>query len=341
MANPTGKSKSLGVKTAGIGAVIGAFALHIVAISLIFALTLWPFLTGRIGSFVAYLGVPEFFHATVPTMVGHLIISAVLWAVAYGCWAQWSKRSKTPRVITTSRATVITETIIVMPVLLMLILGMAQMAINSAAGMLSNLAAYEAARSVWVWYPEIERYDGITYSPNIDEDFVEEMGRLQAAAVMTPAAYSFGTDGNDTPQFREMRGAILASQIELSGPDTGAQGMSKADELDILGHEWFGGSGEHGRSFVDALDAANYPVRSAMKFSGAYVSTDVDLTVHPYDDDLEIIETEVTYRHFQAVGLVGGMFGTSQTVGGREGWYVTYVRSFHLIRQIDSNPAVP
>lgn len=341
MANPTEQSKLLGEKTASVGALLGAFALHSIAIMLIFALTLWPFLTGRVGSIIAFLGVPEFFHATVPTIIGHLVISSVLWALAYGSWIQWSKRSKAPRVLRTTRATVITETIIVLPLLLLLILGMAQLAVNSAAGMLANLAAYEAARSVWVWHPEKNRFGGGNFSPNVDDEFVAEMGRIQGAAVMTPVAFSFGTDGDDSSQFREMRGAILASQLDITAPNAGGQGLTKADDLDELGHAWFGESGEHGRTVVGALDAANYPVRSVMKLSGAYVATEVSFETRPHEDGMELIETEMTYRHFQAFGLVGAIFGTDQTVGGRQGWYSTYRRSFSLVRQVDSHPGIP
>lgn len=356
MAKASENHESLGDYLASFGAILGTVFFHITGVLLLFALTLWPFMRGRVGGFVQTLEQPEFLSATTPLLAGHLLFAAVLWGAIYGVWAMWSGRSDTPRAVTTSRGTVMTETLIVLPVLLFVLSGMAQTAINSAAGMLMNLAAYEAARAAWIWQPEQARFDGNHFGPDneVDEDYVEDMARIQAAAVMTPVAHSYGTepagiDSNITEEFEQMRGALVAGQLDRP-MDAGSYGLDQGNEVGELGLAFFAGEGETGFTWRMALDGARYPVRSVWKFSGAYISTEIeeiavqDPNVVP-DGEFPEIATTVIYNHFQAMPMLGWFWGEEHDFadgvpppGGRSGRYVTFERTFTYIQQPDSHP---
>ena len=356
--NPTASS----VQTPELGAALSMALFHGTAVALIYGLTLLPFMYGRIGTFIYSLGTPEFLYASLPQIGGHLVLAAILWGGIYWLWSIRSRRSEAGRAIKTARGTAITETLIVIPVFLLLVCGMAQTAINSAAGMLANLAAYEAARAVWVWHPETNRFNGggaYGAVSEVNDDYVREMARIQAAAVLTPVAHSYGTsaatfDASSPPpgmaaateEFRQFRGALVGAQIDRGGME-GAEGRANADQLAEMGAVMFGDDrGRDGHTFVMALDSSRYPVRSAWKLSGAYLSTSVDFEDGLTNDDgLPTIRTTLTYNHYIAMPLMGPVFGTgfeaANAPGGREGHYAPYQRQFTYVQQVDSNPGAP
>ena len=317
----------------GLGIAATAF-FHLTAISLVVVVTLLPFLgDGRLELFVEFMAAPQFAHSAAPSIALHVLVAAVLWAITYGCWHQFRRRSSPRRTFKAGAGTAIVETLIVFPIMLLLILGMAQLAINTTAGVLSHLAAYQSARAVWVWNPEINR------SSTIDEDYVEEMARIQAAAVMTPVAFSYGTDGSSSEEFKNMRGALVASQLDVSS-DSGAFGRQAADELATLGYSAYGNLDI---SFLEALDRTDFPARSALKFSGAYLTTDVEIISHTGDSGHTEIGDRTTYDHFQAMPLVRGIFAdkAAQDEADRPGYYAEYTHEYTLIEQPtphDSHP---
>ena len=342
--SPEGTTKAMGIL-----AWATTILFHVVAVSVIFVLTLWPFLNGRILHYIEHLHSPQFFSATIPLVGGHLIFSVLLWAVGYGLWNLRRGRGRTPRSIRAARGTAITETLIVMPIFLLLTCGMAQMAINNATVILSNLATYEAARAVWVWHPEMQRLNNTNYSwvsATIDENYVLEMGRIQAAAVMAPVAHSFGTqvdDPNISEEFYQLRGAFVGAHDGQTS-DMGAIGRERADNMGEWGFQVFGNQGEHGYSLAMALDSSRYSVRSAWKFSGAYYSSDVRYDVSPTGFTSSVPEIRVTlsYNHFLAVPFVGWVFGdfveATNAPGGRGGYYTIYENTFEYVQQISAHP---
>ena len=224
-----------------------------------------------------------------------------------------------------ARGTVLTEFLIILPVFLLLTFGMAQLAINNMAGMLANVAVYEAARAVWIWQPEVDT--GRATADPVDR------ARIAASQVMTPVA-----PGNFmviptglSAEFRASRNALMLSQIPFGGSipsgltDLGAGAGSISLQ-----------SAEKDLSMSKALDTSTFLSRSLTKYTHAYLATNVEVI-----NGSEIGAT-LTYQHNQVMPLVGiifgkksgGLFGVNfDAPGMRSGYYATYQRSYAIKAQ--------
>ena len=207
--------------------------------------------------------------------------------------------SRRPRVVRRARGTVITETLICMPVFLLLLFGMIQLSINNMAGILNQVASFQAARTVWVWEQE----------PGVSEEELKDRVRIAVALSMTPVAPGYYPTAYDdtlspraekTRDFMTERFATILPDIEL--PSFGNPDLTLPSGLD--------GDSTHS-------------LRARRKFTHAYGSTQVDNIISSGGQ----VGAEVTYMHFQSMPLVGRIFGESEG-----GWFAqnTYYQSYDM-----------
>lgn len=318
----------------------GTLVFHGLAVAIVFVVLLLV-LAGadRLAQLLGLFAVSEFASQALPSVAVHLGVAAGVWTLMYGVGRRlWRRRDhRRHRLVRLGRGTVLVETLIVFPVMLTLILGLAQLAINSTAAVLSQLAAYESARTVWLWQPETNRYD-------LEDEDIERKGRLQAAAVMAPVALSYSPDeleGDEHDRFREMRGAIVAGQRGLGGSD----GLQEAEDVTEEASAAYGTDMEV-HSLIGALDGTDYAARSALKLNGAYAATEIELLTDEGDDDNRI-GVEMSYHHYQNIPLVGRIFGDhydEDSAPGdysRPGNYSEYNNAFTLPEQPTPHEDMP
>lgn len=282
-----------------------------------------------------------------PVRVGvHIGLCAAVWAALVVLWRRGRRlagllgdqpaegaKSKTVK-LSSRRGTVLTETLIVLPVALLLIMGIAQLALVNIAATLSDLAVIEAARSVWVWAPEAE--EG---RMGVDRALVTEKARVQAAAILAPAASSdFGNfssghhpDYNGT--FRKAMGAIYGAQLDSGGQDTGSYARDEAELKLSAGRDASTGTD---MAFNLSFDSASFEERTVRKFFSAWAHTQVEIV-----ETNDRVGAKMTYDHLCLLPLVAGIFGQHKTVGGDEGYYVTIERSYSLRKQVNPNASLP
>lgn len=250
----------------------------------------------------------------------HVGLSTCIWAAVYLLGAfVLSWRTKPDRVIRVARGTVMTETIIVLPVFMLLSFGLAQLAINNIAGILANVASYQAARAAWVWKGE----EGKSRINNVGSNEARTRARLAAALVMTPVApgefVGNPTMGNATAQ--NMRESLALANIPLAGPYIPA-GITN------FGTNVFGTglnmTTRSGQSFIAALDTSMYAIRGIRKFTHAWHATNVTVSDSSNGDT----SISLTYRHFVAMPIMGRVFGNFGVVGLRPGYYSEFNRTY-------------
>jgi hypothetical protein len=264
--------------------------------------------------------------------VFHLSLAACLWALCViGFEIVTSKRKPVAKLLRLQRGSVMTETLVILPVFFLLTFGIAQLAVNNIAGLLANAAVFQAGRTGWLWASEADAgRRGVTMTK------AEELARVQAAAVLTPVAPAeFVQAGTTSLEFRQMRGILLGSQVPSFSQDTGAAAMTAAPAL-MAGTNMLNQS-ERDSTFGRAFDTSDFRQRTVRKFTFAYHAT--ELTVTNGGDD---VVTSLTYHHHQAFPIVGGIFGdVSLEIGGRPGYYTEIKREFSMPKQIMPNPRTP
>lgn len=274
-----------------------------------------------------------------PHIAGHLLIAGIFWASAFGLgraiWRRARGQHRPARVVSLKRGNVMTETLIVFPIALGLYLGLAQLAINNIAAALTNLATFQAARSMWVWAPEVEgrrSYTGLAGAA--------DKARIQAAMAVAPVAagdYIMSFTGLSEGA-KMARAGLVAGQLPILTSDQGS--LVTEPLLLALQIEDPGGLLRfHTRSnqnMAIGLDSTSFRLRSARKFTFAYLS----IAVSPVERNGQV-GARVIYSHFQSMPLVGGAFGFLATIGGRTGYYSMYQREMTLPKQYDANPRLP
>ena len=293
----------------------------------------------------------------------HLAMAAILWTFVVAAYRRLSKSFETSAPTFKLKAgSVMTETLIILPVFLLLMFGLAQLAVNNVAGILSRVASYEAARTAWIWWPEAQAKragmqnagSGAQEAP----DRVKDKVRIAVALVMTPVApgdYASGGTG---------LGPVTVGNIQMSEDAKMVQkGMAfrfwsiqqKVEQ--VLSGIPVGGSGG-GYSIPNALDSSSFGVRALRKFEHAYAATPAD-QISVTEENGEIV-TEVHYWHFQAMPYVGAVFGRIATnnpmttmspfsnadpidpIGGRPGYYQEHAMEYSLPKQrYAPNPKIP
>lgn len=272
----------------------------------------------------------------------HVGLCTLIWAALALCFgrlrrlARGSDDDGCPRIQLASakaKGTVLTETLIVLPVALLLIMGIGQLALMNIATTLSDLAVIQAARSVWVWAPEAQegRF-------GVDRSLVTEKARVQAAAIMAPTASSnFGNfDTGHHPEyagtFRQTMGALYGAQVEHFGNDIGSFATTEA-EMKLSDGEV---ANPKNMAFNLAFDSDSFEERTARKFFNAWVQTDIEIV-----ETQEWIGAKMKYQHLCLMPLVAGIFGEYKNVNGQEGYYVEINRAYSLPKQVKPNARLP
>ena len=271
-----------------------------------------------------------------PQLALHLGLSAFLWALGYLIFSGVARRERPARGLRRARGTVLTETLIVMPVLLLLILGTAQLSVNNIAGMLINYGTSQAARTAWVWQPEIDPIGGEGEGRmGVDQDWVEEMATLRIAAAMTPVAPSMFASQRDiaSDEFEQMRAIFLATQLRHAPIDAGDTVLGDAQALDAF---------EEAQDllFKNALDGGTFPRRTVRKFTSAYEATEVTIIDQEIDGG-RFVGVEVEYMHQITFPLVGGVFGQSAQVGQTRSRFLSMQREMTYRAQRSPNAQLP
>lgn len=254
----------------------------------------------------------------------HLGIALVVWSfiVLFVAYVREHRKElgQGPRLVK-ARGTVIVETLIVLPVLLLLIFGISQLAITNVVNMLSNAAAFQAARSVALWEGE----------PSCTgECSPEAMGRLSAAMILAPVVPSNAAPiGSEIPEhLRQAMGMMVASQYTLISNDSGYDGITDAErflEEQTLRY-----------SFASAFDNSSFPHRSVLKLAGAHEATSVSVV-----NQGDFIAVTMTYRHLVAMPMVGYIYGEIDTVGERTAFYSNFTREITRVRNAEPNRNSP
>ncbi|QDG51119.1 hypothetical protein FIV42_10345 [Persicimonas caeni] len=270
----------------------------------------------------------------------HVGLCAIVWAVLAWCFSRLHtlvdtiRADERPRVkLAAERGTVLTETLIVLPVALLLIMGIAQLTLMNIAVTLSDLAVMQASRAVWVWAPEAEegRF-------GVDNRTVEEKARVAAAAVMAPTASSdfgrFNTaqHAGYARTFRKAMGAMYGTTLEHGGTDVGSYSTNEA-ELKLSAQD--SPIGEN-MAFNLAFDSAEFQTRSARKFFNAWAQTEIEIT-----ETNDWVGAKMTHYHMCLMPLVAGIFGEHMAVHGQDGYYVEINRAYSLPKQLNPNANLP
>jgi hypothetical protein len=225
---------------------------------------------------------------------------------------------------------VITETIIILPVFLTLLLGLSQLAVINVAAMLLNYGSNQAGRTVWLWDPEVRPLNDEAARRGVTEDLVERMARIQVAAALVPVAPAqYQAEMSNDREVEWMRASLLATQLSAPPNDSGRMALDLAADLNN-----FPSDGEV--SFWQAMDAVPYPERTSRKFSFAYEALDVTVV-----RDGEEVGVDLTYQQKISFPWVGRIFGTPGNVGGQPGLYNPMVRTVMYPAQVPPNAELP
>lgn len=292
-----------------------AVGLHLTAVWLMAALLLLPYRDGVSVLFAGWTD-PAVRAQSWGNLFLHVCLAATVWGLVFVSyrWLRTLSRSQVHR-IAKSRGQAMIETLIALPLILLLIFGLSQMTLNNVAGMFSNVAAFQAARAAWIWYGEpCESCDV--------RERAEEMGRIQGAAVLVPVASNQVGADDPSLEFFRMRGLLVGSQLARVGEDLGAAGMDVA--------------GRAGRDDTVSLAAAMghrpFIHRTAVQFTSAYGSTNVSVS-----ENGDFLRVSFLYRHHNSMPLVAAIFGSHDTVGGTDGFFTRIERTVELRRLPQAN----
>ncbi len=310
-------------------------AVHVAGVSVILSLFALVFVDSHVLEAIKVAAVHIDFYrmVTIPILL-EIGLAVCLWAILFATYQYVMERSRELRApkrvaLVRSRGTILTETLIVMPIFLLLTSGLAQLAINSSANVLMALATFQAGRTAWVWEPET-RGGNARHGMGGDQAGVEERARIAAATVLAPAAPAEYRAACEFSSLFDDRmkaiGAGTFSPLGMAGAAavqarTGAQRNTYSNES---------------VSYVRAFDTSTFAERGAKKFYIAYCLTSASYTVGDGE-----IRTTVQYDHVNAFPWFAYIFGTRKTVGGTTGYFTEYEASYGLRPQIDANPIHP
>lgn len=269
-------------------------------------------------------------------------LGAAVWGLVFTAFRLVRRRISERRqpevvVVRASRGSVMAETVIILPLFLFMTFGMAQMAINNIAGMLANVASFEAARTVWVWEGEAGKRNNVTAA------IVKKHARTAAALVMTPVAPG-DFEGNpflDNEPSR-MRRALALSQVPF------AEAIDDILPPEVLEFAAIGAATDwdftiavnKNMSFWRALDHSGFMIRSMKKFTHAYHASEITVIQGyspPYNTGVDL-----KYHHHLAMPIVAAMFGKKKFLGPQQslrfGHYITIHRTFTLAGQYKNPP---
>lgn len=275
-------------------------------------------------------------------------VSACMWAIGFIAVQLFRETRRTRRTtsLATSRGTVMTETLIVLPVFLLLVFGLSQMAINSMAGLLTTLGTYQSARTLAVWAPEIG-HDRIDGGQEVTKEMVDERARAAGAGVLAPVASMSALNVNACND-QITAGADGHGQSEHVITDflNGMKTLNLGAGADVPGQlkSW---------SLVDAFGTRAFALRAAPKLKVAFCASHVEwdeatIVTDPDDNQRSEITVTFTYVHRNTFPLVRHIFnnGTGNVDASKLPYQgnnsVTPIsRTYSMYQQISPNPEQP
>lgn len=307
-----GKASIAGYVLSGAGHVAMTFA--------IFGLFASPFLSSGVMEMVGSgLSDPQIQAPLLKDLAIMFGLAVCTWAILFVAFTHVLARIRIRKtmVVVKTRGSIMTESLIVLPVFLLLTFGLGQMGVNSMAGLLTTLGTFQAARTLAVWGPEVgNNRSGTT----VTQANARDRARIAAAAVIAPVAPM--SAGNitctKTSAFTKMVEGMVSA------------GLSPVE----LPQQY--------KSFSSALDNATFAQRGPSKFAGAYCSVGVtysgDMRTDPGATEVGTFTTNVQYQHKMVFPLVGPAFGGTLTAGG---WQTTVERTYTLTHHLTPNPILP
>lgn len=268
----------------------------------------------------------------------HVALSACVWALTCIVYQLArlriaERRSKEVRPMKLSRGSVMTETVVIMPIFLLLTFGMAQLAVNNIGGILANVAAYQAARAAWVWQPEVAPAQA-DRRMGMPDNTADEKCRIAVAFVMMPIAPGDYAKVPTLDSTFANRARMLAVGAHVPGGGV-LSTLVPAEVMSLTETVVAGlGAGESlpgDSSYALSLDGSAFWLRTIRKFTTAYLAT--TCTINEEDHSVRF-----DYRHHNMMPGVGMVFGTYDLSGPGmlPGYYSTYTRTFGFRRQVNT-----
>lgn len=307
--------------------IVASVCGHLLATLTLFAAFTSLFLTEQTLGLMK-IGVMD--EALRPNIVGPAVLilglAGCAWALMFIIFQLAKSHVQRPKhVLKKARGTVITETLVVLPAFFLLTFGLAQMAINSIAGILSTLASYEVSRSLTSWSVEEGNNRAPGGAPN--HTYIQQKMRLHAAMVIAPV----------TPEFSQAAPCNLPFSV-----------TSALDGIRGIGTNSWGSTSGQGRVFsmAEAFGHRTFAERGPSKLAGAYCAIQVNWTnVNP--DTTSTLRSDFTtrldYYHPAAMPIIGWIF--TNTGGGTHPWATNNVtrieRSYRLRTYVTPNTFLP
>ena len=258
---------------------------------------------------------------------GLVVISGLLWSsVALGWHVLARRRHTSLRVVRAARGQVMLETLIILPVYLLVMMGSMQLALTSMAGLLTTLGSYQAGRAAAIWLPE-QRISNPRRT--VSEAVVKDKVRVAVVSAVAPVVASGFASGLSTCDAAD-NSTTLTHKIEA---------MEGALNLGIL-PSLPGGrtSGDRSQLTVGgAFDEGGMKNRIGPKMRFAYCL--VDEPAFSFSGDK--VTTSIVFNYQMVMPFVELAFGEFRNLHGRSGYYSAIKRSYQVRMQIPPNPVSP
>jgi hypothetical protein len=260
----------------------------------------------------------------------HVGLSGVLWASLVFIFGRAKNKKQQVHKLKKVAGVVAVETLIALVPLLILISGVAQLAMVNVASIISDLAVYQAARTAWIWEPEADlgRND-------VDCDDVKFRARTAAAMALAPTAASDFTIGRNfesgsEPPFRRIRTGVAASFNTY--PVDGETYWS------ITGNNWsFFAQPDRQMTAENlgvwrAFDSSSFDIRAGRKVTQAWMSLE-EFDVDGCDGGGDEVGVSFTYEYPVVFPWFNYIWGGEKTVATRRGNFVPISREMTLPKQ--------
>ncbi len=257
-------------------------------------------------------------------------LSALIWGVIWAGGRQMMKVERTRKAVkvhkvpAAARGAVMTETLIVIPVYILVMLGSMQLSQNMIAGLLTTLAAFEAGRTSAVWLPEAN-----VSRNGVNNDVVQDKVRVAAASVVAPVTPAgFAASCNDASSSESLE--KLINGLKAAGH------RDEAVSLLAISQGY-----DRNLNVARGFDVLPAFFRGIPKLTAAYCGTSVDSMSVSSEGGVQMVTTTISYRHMATMPVVAHIFGDPDTVGDRAGYFSTITRSYKMPVQMNPNPRSP
>lgn len=326
---------------------VGHGAATLLVAALVWLLVVPPEYVEPIGR--RLLGNDEVWQMSTTALLIHLGLAACIWALVVILYklVMLYRAEGRQRTVRLARGSVMTETLIIMPLFFLLTFGMAQLAVSNIAAILANVAAYEAARAAWIWQPEEDGGGRM----GIADGIAVEKCRIAVALVMLPVANGeFFSDPRLPTYASKMRVNAVGAHIPFGGTLTSLD-PEISDLIAGAASLQLRVAVRSQQTMPRALDTGSFIRRTATKFTHAFHASGCAI-----NDDHSVT---MTYALHIAMPLMGPVFGEKRApstnisefinsgfgdlegVGGRWGYFSTYTRELGFRKQMLPNPKMP